>query len=166
MFTLKTKICAVLLTLISSIAIGQQAVVDTTVFAAEALDTIPIYAGGKKEMFNMISRNLNFPPVLRQQVGTIGTAFISFVVDEKGQLVSESLTFALFSYVTTGKEPKTKRILDESKLDDSQKVCVAEAKRVVLFLKKWTPAQINGMPVKCRLSLPLTFKNEGVVNRR
>jgi hypothetical protein len=166
MFTFKTKICTLLLTLFCSVAIGQQVVVDTTVYAAEGLDSIPIYEGGKKEMFKMIANNLKFPLVLRQQVGTIGTAFISFVVDEKGQLDVESLTFALFSYVTTGKVPKTKRILDETKLDDNQKVCVAEAKRVVLFLKKWTPAQINGKPVKCRLSLPLTFKNEGVINGR
>lgn len=61
---------------------------------------------------------------------------------------------------------KPKRIFDETKLDDLQADCAKEAKRVVGLLKKWTPAQADGKAVKCRRSVPITFKNEGVIKQR
>lgn len=36
--------------------------------------------------------------------------------------------------------------------------CELEATRVIAIMPRWTPAYINGLPVKCRISLPISFK--------
>jgi hypothetical protein len=149
-----------------SLAFGQQAVIDSTVYASEILAIKPVYKGGEKAMYTTIGANLKFPPPVRQRFGTIGTAFISFIIDEQGKLDTLSIKMVYFMTGTTEKEPKPKRIFNELKLDEIQALCVEEAKRVFLFLPNWTPAQAEGKPVKCRHNLPITFKNEGVTFRK
>jgi hypothetical protein len=149
-----------------SFAFGQQTPIDNTVYASEILTIKPVYKGGDTAMYKMLASNLRFPPILRQRFGTIGTAFISFIIDEQGKLDTPSIKMVYFMTGTNEKEPKPIRIFKESKLDNIQIVCVEEAKRVILVLTTWTPAQVEGKPVKCRHSLPITFKNEGITFRR
>ena len=146
--------------LLSSI-FAQQTAIDSTIYPAEALDIKPIYEGGDKAMFQVLGQNIRHPLAIREKIGTTGTVNVSFVVDEKGNLDTASVKMAVF---ITGAEDKKKPkyITDEAKLDRIQIECVKEAKRVVQFLKKWTPAQADGKAVKCRRSLPITFKNEGI----
>lgn len=145
-------------------AFAQQAIIDSTIYAAEALDIKPLYVGGDKAMFQVLAQNVKLPPAIREKIGVVGTVHVSFVVDEKGNLDASSVKMALFMIETNRTKPK--RIFDETKLDDLQADCAKEAKRVVGLLKKWTPAQADGKAVKCRRSVPITFKNEGVIKQR
>ena len=144
-----------------SFAFGQQTTIDSTIYPAEALDIKPIYEGGDKAMFQVLGQNIRLPLAIRQRLGTTGTVHVSFVVDEKGNLDTLSVKMALFMTGADYKN-KPKRIVDEAKLDFLEVDCVKEAKRVVKLLKKWTPAQADGKAVKCRRSLPITFRNDGV----
>jgi hypothetical protein len=166
MLTAKQLLFTTLLLFTLSFAFGQQTPIDTTVYPSEILTVKPVYKGGDTAMYRTIALNLRFPPILRERFGTIGTAFISFIIDEQGKLDTSSIKMVYFMTGTTEKEPKPKRIFNESKLDNIQTVCVEEAKRVMLVLTTWTPAQVEGKPVKCRHSLPISFKNEGFTIRR
>ena len=168
MSILKTKqiLIAILFSLPFLSALGQQTVVDTAfIYPAEIVDIKPIFKGGESTMWQVVGQNIRFPIDARQRVGNIGSAYISFVVDENGQLDSSSIKFVLYLIESTNKKVKTQRIVQETKLDNVQLQCMYEAKRVVGLLKNWTPAQAEGKPVKCRKTLPIGFKNEGVMYR-
>lgn len=147
-----------------SIAFGQQTAIDSSIYAVEALDIKPIYEGGEKAMLQFLGQNIKHSPAIRERLGTIGTVHVSFVVDEKGNLDTSSVKMALFMIEANGMKPK--RIVDEAKLDYIQAECAKEAKRVVRLLKKWTPAQADSKAVRCRRSLPITFKNESIIRQR
>jgi protein TonB len=161
----KSVVLMALFSFIMSWSFGQQTAIDSTIYAAEALDIKPIYEGGEKAMFQFLAQNIKMPLAIRQRIGTTGTVHVSFVVDEKGYLDTSSVKMLLFMTGANDKD-KPKRITSEAKLDYIQAECVMEAKRVVRLLKKWTPAQADGKAVKCRRSVPITFKNEGVIIRR
>ena len=102
---------------------------------------------------------------VRDIIGTTGTVFIYYVIDEKGQLVSNSIKLLLFKPGATKKEPKPKNITDEKMLNDTQSECVIESKRIIGLLKNWTAAKVGGKGVKCSMTMPITFKNEGTIRR-
>ena len=165
----KTKqlLIATLFSLTFLPAFGQQAATDTAfIYPAEIVDIKPIFNGGESAMWQVVGQNIRFPIDARQRVGNIGSAYISFVINENGQLDSNSIKFVLYLIESTNKKVKTQRIVQETKLDNIQLQCMYEAKRVVSLLKNWTPAQAEGKPVKCRKTLPIGFKNEGVMYRR
>lgn len=148
-------------------AFGQPTTADSVaIYPAEIVDTKPIYQGGETAMYTFLGQNIKFPMDARQQVGNIGSAYICFVIDENGHLDSNSIKFLIFKIVGATAKDKTITIKEEIKLDKVQAECVVEAKRVVGLLKNWTPAQMENKPVKCRKTLPIGFKNEGVLNRK
>jgi periplasmic protein TonB len=155
-----------LLTLTLSIVFGQQAPIDSTVYPSEIVTIKPVFKGGEKAMYTTIAQNLKFPPELRQKVGMHGTAIVSFNVDEQGKLDAQSIKMLYFQVGTMEKNVPPIRIFRESKLNNLQAICVAEAKRVILSLPNWTPAQVDGKAVKCRHNLPISFKNEGFTFRK
>jgi hypothetical protein len=168
MTPLKTKqgLVLALFSLLFLSAFAQETIADSmAIYPAEIVDTKPIYQGGESAIYQEIGKNLKFPIDARQRVGNIGSAYISFVIDENGHLDDKSIKFVLFLIEGTTKNAKTKRIVQESMLDNIELQCLKEAKRVIHFLKNWTPAQVGGKPVKCRKTLSVGFKNEGMIRR-
>lgn len=167
MFTAKHLFFTSFFSFFVSIAFGQETTpTDSTIFPIEALTVKPAYEGGSTAMYRFLGQNIKFPMSARQRVGNIGTAYINFVIDEKGKIDASSVKLLFFLTGVTKKEPNPKRIFLESKLDGVQKDCVQEAKRVVLLLTLWSAGQADGKAVKCYHSLPITFKNEGVIIQR
>ena len=169
MTILKTK--QLLITILFSLTFlpvfGQQAATDTAfIYPVEIVDVKPIFKGGESAMWQVLSQNMIFPIDARRRVGNIGSAYISFVINENGQLDSSSIKFVLYLIESTNKKVKTQRIVQETKLDNVQLQCMYEAKRVVGLLKNWTPAQAEGKLVKCRKTVPIGFRNEGVTYGR
>lgn len=146
---------------------GQQtASKDTTIFSIAAVEEKPHYEGRSDTfLFRFLGQNIKLPMSVRDIIGTTGTAYTYFVIDEKGQLDLSSIKFLMFKPGATKKEPKPKQITNEKLLNSTQFECVDEAKRVVGLLKKWTAAKVGGKGVKCSMTLPITFKNEGAVGR-
>jgi hypothetical protein len=163
---LKSFFLTIALSILVSFVFAQQTVIDSTIYASEILDIKPIYGDGASAMFKAIAQNLTFPPIIRQRLGDIGTAYVSFVVDENGKLDEKSVKLAMFMAGISDKDSIPKRIFNEAKLDTIQAVCVKEAFRVVKLLQNWTPAKVDGKAVKCRHSVPIRFKNEGFTWRK
>ena len=142
---------------------GQQT--NSTILPVAALDEKPMYGGSDSVLLRFIAKNMKLPKSIIPYEGSKNTVFINFIIDEKGELDSKSLKFALLiSGTVTGKN-KSKRMTDEKKLNAMEQDCVAESKRLVLLLKNWSVGKLGGQPVKCHKDLPFTFQNIGIINR-
>lgn len=97
------------------------------------VEQMPSFPGGDKELLNFIYSNIKYPALAREN-GVEGTAVISFVVDESGNI---------------------------SKLDIVRDIgagCGQEALRVAKLMPPWNPGRQNGRPVKVLFKLPVRFK--------
>ena len=100
-------------------------------------ETMPAYPGGEIALQTFVENNVNYPQQAVDQ-NAEGTVRVTFIVDEKGNVVKPS--------VISGANGNT--ALDE------------EALRVVQQMPKWKPGMVKGKTVKTRLSLPITFQLE------
>jgi len=101
------------------------------------VETMPVYPGGQEALQTFVENNINYPQQAVDQDAE-GTVRVSFIVDEKGNVVKPS--------VITGAN-------SNSALDE-------EALRIVQQMPKWKPGMVKGKTVKTRLSLPITFQLE------
>jgi len=101
------------------------------------VETMPTYPGGEAALQTFVENHVNYPQQAVDQ-NAEGTVRVSFIVDEKGNVVKPS--------VISGVTGNT--ALDE------------EALRVVQQMPKWKPGMVKGKTVKTRLSLPITFQLE------
>lgn len=99
--------------------------------------TEPTFPGGEGALMRYVANHLRYPS-LAQENGTQGKVIVMFVVTKTG---------------TIG-QVKVVRGVD-SDLDK-------EAVRIAKSLPKFNPAKINGMPVNCWYTLPVTFKLQGM----
>ena len=169
MTTQKSKLLLLTTVLIFNclLIFGQQtASIDSTIFPVAAVEEKPLFDGrGDSVLFRFIGQNIRLPMSVRDIIGTTGTAYIYYVVDEKGHLDSSSVKLLVFKPGATKKEPKPKQITHEKLLNTTQLECVIESKRVIRLLQNWSAAKVGGKGVKCSMTMPLTFKNEGTVSR-
>jgi TonB family protein len=93
---------------------------------------MPQHPGGTKGLQKYLSENIKYPPEA-QKKGIQGKVFVSFVIDEEGN-------------VTDAKVAKSVDPL----LD-------AEALRVINGMQKWTPGKQRGKAVKVAFTLPINF---------
>ena len=96
------------------------------------VEVMPQHPGGTKGLQKYLSENIKYPPEA-QKKGIQGKVFVSFVIDEEGN-------------VTDAKVAKSVDPL----LD-------AEALRVVNGMQKWTPGKQRGKAVKVAFTLPINF---------
>ncbi len=99
-------------------------------------EKMPQYPGGEAALSKFVEDNINYPQNAIDD-NTEGTVNVSFIVDEKGNVMDP---------VATGKSAG--RELDQ------------EAVKVIKQMPAWKPGLVKGKPVKTRLSLPVTFKLE------
>lgn len=96
------------------------------------VDEAPAFKGGQDALVKYISGNITYPEEARKQ-GIQGTVFVSFLINEKGN-------------VTDG---KVMRGIGSG--------CDEEALRVVMSMPDWDPGKNEGAPVKVRMTLPIKF---------
>jgi periplasmic protein TonB len=96
------------------------------------VEEMPIPVGGYESFYKGLSKTIKYPRQA-QRNNTEGKVFVEFVVDENGK-------------ITNLKVPK-----------GIGHGCDEEAMRV-LSLTHWQPGKQRGIPVKVRMTLPLTFK--------
>lgn len=97
------------------------------------VDQKPEFIGGEKEMFKYISGRIKYPPLAREK-NTQGTVVIGFIVNLDGSL-------------------------DDIKvLKGIGNGCDEEALKLITIMPPWKPALVNGKAVRCRKSIPISFK--------
>lgn len=93
------------------------------------------YPGGIQAMGNFIKTNIIIPKeVSKDKIA--GKVFLKFIVFEDGTIKDVNVLKGV-----TGCE-----------------ACDKESVRVIQMMPTWTPAKINGKPVKCYYTLPISFK--------
>lgn len=104
---------------------------DNRVFSAPEVN--PAFPGGQGALMRWVASNLRYPAVAAE-AGIQGRVVVTFIVDKNGHPTDVK--------VIRGIHPA---------LD-------AEAIRLVKSMPKWTPGTVNGTPVNCTFSLPITFR--------
>jgi TonB family protein len=96
--------------------------------------------GGSVAYGEILARNIRFP-VSAMRKGVSGQVFVTLIVDENGKPSGHKVSKSL------------------------DKDCDEEALRVSRLLKDWLPAMKDGKPVKSLHLVPVSFKQEGIINR-
>lgn len=99
-------------------------------YICEELDTRPFFNGNLSQW---LSQHISYPIVAAEN-GIQGQVIVSFVIETNGSITNVGIA----------------RSVDPS-LD-------REAVRVVGAMPKWTPGYKNGVPVRVRISIPLSFR--------
>ena len=96
------------------------------------VESMPEFPGGEAMLEKFLKDNLQYPELAR--IGGIqGKVYVTFVVDEKGNITD----IRLLRGIGGG--------------------CDEEALRVVKLMPKWIPGKQNGMPVRVIVTLPVKF---------
>ena len=99
----------------------------------DSVDLDPVFPGGQAALLQYVASHIKYPTIA-QENGIQGRVTVQFVVTKTGSVGTVK--------VVRGRD---------SALDK-------EAVRVVKSLPKFTPGKINGQPVNCWYTLPITFK--------
>lgn len=105
-------------------------VVEEQVFTI--VEEMPSFPGGEAALMKYLANNIKYPAIAKE-ANIQGTVFVTFVVDEKGDV----------------KDVKVLRSLGGG-TDE-------EAIRVVKSMPKWSPGKQRGKPVKVQYNLPIRF---------
>ncbi|MFT3751207.1 MAG: energy transducer TonB [Agriterribacter sp.] len=97
-------------------------------------EVMPQYPGGEQALSDFVVNKIEYPQNAIDKDAE-GTVNVSFVIDEKGKVISPE---AVGNKAGNG-------------FDN-------EAVRIVNQMPDWKPGTVKGKPVKTRLTLPITFK--------
>lgn len=99
----------------------------------DVADIMPSYPGGTAALMKFLSQNIQYPADM-EEAGVYGRVICTFVVEKDGSITDIRV---------------------------SKSVCPSldkEAVRVIGSMPKWNPAKQNGESVRCKYSLPVTFR--------
>ncbi|MGM9812319.1 MAG: TonB family protein [Muribaculaceae bacterium] len=96
-------------------------------------DIMPEFPGGQGAMFRWLGENLKYPPIALEE-GIQGRVLIHFVVTKTGEIADAKVAKSV------------NPALDK------------EALRLVRSMPRFTPAKMQGKPVNCYFTLPVTFR--------
>lgn len=115
-----------------SIPTEEEAPVEDEIF--EIVEETPQFMnGGMVGLMQYLSKNIKYP-VMAQEANVQGRVTVQFVVNKDGSIVDVQ--------VLRGVDP----YLDK------------EAVRVISTMPKWKPGKQRGKPVRCKYTVPVTFK--------
>ena len=102
-------------------------------YDSEELTEQPSYPGGQSALLSFLSANLQYPHDAEEK-GIQGKVVASFIVEKNGSLGNLKI------------ERSVHPLLDK------------EVMRLLMLMPAWTPGKVNGMLVRVKYNLPVTFK--------
>lgn len=115
-----------------SVTVEEDVPVEDEIF--EVVEEKPDFAdGGMMGLMRYLRDNMKYPTVA-QETGTEGRVTVQFVVNKDGSIVDVKVAKGIDPY------------LDK------------EAVRVISSMPKWKPGKQRGVPVRCKFTVPVTFK--------
>ncbi len=106
---------------------------DDTKKVYDVVEKMPAYPGGIQALMKFLQENVNYPDKA-QEKNVQGRVIVSFIVEKDGSITDVEVI----------------RSVDPS-LD-------AEALRVVKSMPRWIPGKQNGVPVRVKYNVPISFK--------
>ena len=114
------------------VTVDEEVVVEDDIFVV--VEENPQFPnGGTAGLLQYLGKNIKYPTI-PQENGTQGRVTVQFVVNKDGSIVDVK--------VIRGVDP----YLDK------------EAVRVISTMQKWIPGKQRGVPVRCKFTVPVTFK--------
>ena len=114
------------------VTVDEEVVVEDDIFVG--VEEKPQFPnGGTAGLLQYLGKNIKYPTI-PQENGTQGRVTVQFVVNKDGSIVDVK--------VIRGVDP----YLDK------------EAVRVISTMPKWIPGKQRGVPVRCKFTVPVTFK--------
>lgn len=98
-------------------------------------EQMPSFPGGYNMMSEFIQKNIIYPQI-EKEAGIQGTAYVTFVVDNLGEIHDVNILRG----VTGGPG------------------CDREAKRIIEIMPRWDPGMQNGRPVNVQFNLPIKYR--------
>ena len=115
---------------------GTSAGSDSSANKFTAMESIPQYPGGTKELMNFLSKNIQYPAEARTK-GVQGRVIVQFMVNKDGSTSDFKVLRSIHP------------LLD------------AEALRVLKTMPKWTPGTQKGQAVNAKFVVPVSFSLKG-----
>lgn len=110
------------------------AVSDTTIYAVKDVDVKPQFPGGDEAMYRWLADNINYPSI---DTGKQFKIVVQFEISVSGKI--ENIIFIKKCGI-----PQLRK----------------EIVRLIESMPVWSPGYVNGMPVRVRYLLPITFRCE------
>ena len=102
----------------------------------DVVEQMPAYPGSPSALYEFLSKSIQYPEEA-EKAGKQGRVIATFVVEKDGSITNARVVKAL--------DP----LLD------------AEALRVINAMPKWNPGMQNGVAVRCKYTVPVTFHLDG-----
>ena len=99
----------------------------------DIVEQMPSFPGGDKALFDYLSENIKYP-ILAEENGIQGRVIVTFVVERDGSITEAKVVKSVYPSIDK------------------------EALRVVKGMPKWIPGVQNGVPVRTKYTIPVTFK--------
>lgn len=119
------------------------------------VEQMPEFPGGEDAMLKFLAKNVRYPEVARD-CGCQGTVFITFIVDEEGNVIQPRILRAIKGCEDLQPGEKLKPG-EENPCESSSNTISSESIRVIKSMPKWVPGTQAGKPVRVQYNLPLKF---------
>ncbi len=125
-------------------------------------EQLPQFPGGDVKLMEFISRNIKYPEIATEN-DVQGRVIVRFIVEKDGSLTnpevlatSPGIGEAIPIEVTSYKTEKERQ--DAEDHNAGVQALRDEAIRVVKAMPKWIPGKQNGKVVRCKYSIPVTYR--------
>ncbi|MBQ9640726.1 MAG: energy transducer TonB [Bacteroidaceae bacterium] len=130
----------------------------------DVVEKNPEYPGGMNGLLQFYIQNLHYPQIA-QDCGVYGRVIVQFVVEKDGRCTNFKVLKETTSHTKLIKwktpltgEPKDRDAITQAEFEAAQKACTDEALRMCRRMERWTPGKIKDKEVRCRFTIPVTFK--------
>lgn len=128
----------------------------------DVCEQLPQFPGGDVKLMEFISRNIKYPEIATEN-DVQGRVIVRFIVEKDGSLTnpevlatSPGIGEAIPIEVTSYKTEKERQ--DAEDHNAGVQALRDEAIRVVMAMPKWIPGKQNGKVVRCKYSIPVTYR--------
>lgn len=138
---IKYKLCIVFLLFAFSVCAQENDTLQISIYneidsvLVDPVETMPEFPGGPIELYNFLQKNLKYPITTSDFVFN-GRTIIQFIVEKDGSITN----------------PVVVRSFDP--------LCDKAALQVIELMPRWKPAMLQGQPIRCKYTLPVTFKHQ------
>jgi hypothetical protein len=134
----------------------------------DLVEQMPQFPGGDAKLMEFIAKNIKYPAVA-EEWGVQGRIIVKFIVEKDGSLShvmevkkkataeASDITVVAMQKNTTEQERKNEEA-EAQGLKAAQQALADEAIRVVNAMPKWTPGKRKGKAVRCRFTIPVTYR--------
>ena len=127
----------------------------------DVVEQMPLFPGGDAGLMQFIARNIKYP-AKAQEYGVQGRVLVKFIVEKDGRVsgpeIIEMPKSSGASMVTVTATMTEKQRKDAEGHNAGVQALRDEAIRVVNAMPRWTPARQNGLAVRCRYTIPVTYR--------